>query len=170
MDLNQVKETLEAVGYPVQSDNWSDVIEELGRSYGAQKVGSSIRTLGDASPLYLKSGNVAFMVDNQLDLHRACIEIQSALKARSGTENIVLRPQSKSRYRVDIERALESEISDSHRCKRSLGIVSAEYHIKYDSETRSQIREQTQIIDDLLSDDKKRNDKAVKAFKALLIY
>jgi len=169
MDLNQVKETLEAIGYPVQSDDWNEAIEELSRNYGAQKVGSSIRTLGDASPLYLKSGNAAFMVDNQSDLHRACVEIQSVLKARTAAEPITIKRDVRSRFLSDIQNSLEYEISLAGTVKRPLGVVDADYEVLYDHDTRTQTRKSPQIIDDLLSDDKQRNAKAVEAMKAILI-
>ena len=169
MNLNQVKETLDAIGYPVESNDWNEVIEELGSSYGAQKVGSSIRTLGDASPLYLKSGNVAFMVDNQRDLHQACVEINSVLKKRRGAEPVTIKREVRSRFISDIRNALEYEISLAGTVKRPPGVVDADYEVLYDHDTRTQTRKSAQIMDDLLSDDKKRNAKAVEALKAILI-
>lgn len=83
MNLNQVKETLEVIGYPVKGPDWEDVLADLHSSYGAQKVGSSINTLGDATPLYIKSGNIAFMVDNPNDLLRACVQVKALLDEKT---------------------------------------------------------------------------------------
>ncbi|OEY65040.1 hypothetical protein [Marinobacter sp. X15-166B] len=63
MNIEQIKETLEAVGYPAQGDNLQAILDDLHDHYSVQVVGSSMRHLGDADPLYVKAGQVAFMVD-----------------------------------------------------------------------------------------------------------
>lgn len=169
MNITQVKETLAAIGYPAKGPDWNDVLADLHSNYGAQKVGSSVRTLGDAEPLYHKAGSIAFMVDNPQDLIAACIRIRSKLAAINSAKLIVMPRETLSRYIPDIRRALEGEIDLAFRVNRPLNMIDADYSAKHDSETRSPIRKSDQILDDLLSDDKRRNDKAVKAFKELLL-
>lgn len=169
MNLNDVKATLEAIGYPVKGPDWDDVLADLHCSYGAQKIGSSINNLGDAKPLYVSSGNIAFMVDNQDDLHRACIQIKNVLDARKPAITPVMKRDTRSRYLPEIISALEGEIDISFKIKRPLGIIDTEYEVLFNVDTRSQTRKSAQIMDDLLSDDKSRNAKAVEALKALLI-
>ncbi|WP_296058456.1 hypothetical protein [uncultured Amphritea sp.] len=169
MNLNQVKETLEAIGYPVKGPDWDDVLADLHCNYGAQKVGSSINSLGDAAPLYIRSGNIAFMVDNRGDLHRACVQIKAKLDEKKGAQPVVLKQDEYAFNLTTIRDALEREISHASNRKRPLGIVDTDYTVQYNPDTRTQNRKSLQIINDLLSDDKQRNNKAVEAIKAILI-
>lgn len=169
MELTTAKEVLEAIGYPVQGDDWEEVIADLQMTYGATRVGSSMNTLGDASPLFMKAGNVAHMVDHPNDLARACLQIKSVLDQRKALEPVKLKEDEKSRFLPDILRLLEYEIEKASRAKRDLGVVDVDYQILYDPETRTQTRKPEQIMDDLLSTDKKRNAKAVEALQRILI-
>jgi hypothetical protein len=171
MNITEAKEILETVGYPVitPSDDWEDIVEELQKEYRPHVVGGSMTTLGDAAPLFMRSGNAAFMVDNKDDLYRACCRIKHILDARKATEPVKLKQDVRSRFISDIQNALESEIDIRERTKRPLGIVGTEYEIRYDPSSRTQSRKPAQIIDDLLSDDKKRIAKAVEAIRTLLI-
>lgn len=168
MTLDQVKETLDTIGYPVKGPDWEDVLADLHSTYGAQKVGSSINALGDAKPLYVTAGNIAFMVDNKGDLLRACILIKHTLDQRKGAEQVVIPKEQYAFQKGNITNALESEIDQASRVKRSLGIVDTDYQV-FVRGFREQVRKGDQIIDDLLSDDKQRNDKAVEAIKSILI-
>lgn len=169
MELTTAKEVLEAIGYPAQGDDWEEVIADLQQTYGATRVGSSMTTLGDAAPLFMKAGNVAHMVDHPNDLARACRQIKSILDQRKALEPVRLKVDERSRFLPDILQALEYEIDISERIKRPLGVVDTGYQIKFDTQTRTQTRKPVQIMDDLLSTDKKRNAKAVEALQALLV-
>ncbi|WP_404420014.1 hypothetical protein [Marinospirillum sp.] len=68
MDIKQVKEVLGAIGCPVKGNDLQALLDNLHDTYGPQVVGSSVRHLGLADPLYVKAGEVAFMVDNEQDL------------------------------------------------------------------------------------------------------
>ncbi|MBS97120.1 MAG: hypothetical protein CMI01_00365 [Oceanospirillaceae bacterium] len=170
MKLDTAKEVLEAIGYPANGDDWEEVIADLQQTHGPTRVGSSMNHLGDAAPLFVKSGNVAHMVDHPNDLHRACAQIKSVLDQRQPLGLATLKRDVKSRWLSDIQIALGHEISQRERIGRSLGIVDTDYQIHFDPETRTQTRKPEQIINDLLSDDKKRNAKAVEALKDILIY
>lgn len=170
MNINQIKETLEAVGYTVQGDDLQAVIDELHDRYSPRVVGSSIRNLGDASPLYVKAGQIAFMVDNEQDLMTACVQIRSAVKGREAAKTVKLVAEKRSRYIPDIVRALEFEIDLAARMHRSIAVVDDQYAVTSGPERGSQVRKSTHIMNDLLADDAKRNQKAQKALKATLIY
>ncbi len=169
MELKEAKEVLSAIGYPVKGSDWEDLIADLQCSYGSTRVGSSMNTLGDAAPLFVKSSNVAFMVDNPNDLCRACRQIKAVLEQRKAREPVVLKVDERSRVLPDILYALESEITSAGRCGRDLGIVDTEYRILFSEETRIQTRKPAQIMNDLLSTDRKRNVKAVEALQRILI-
>ncbi|WP_415885006.1 hypothetical protein ACMXYO_10115 [Neptuniibacter sp. QD37_6] len=169
MNITQAKETLTTIGYPVTGNDWEDIIEELHKDYGTQVVGSSMNILGDAAPLYMKAGNAAFMVDNKDDLYRACIRIKTILDARKAAEPVIIKSDVLSRYIPEIKRSVEMEVDQAAKFKRALTTVDNEYSVKYDKASRTQTRKGSQIIDDLLSDSKKLNDKAVKALKELLV-
>ncbi|UTW13367.1 hypothetical protein [Marinobacterium rhizophilum] len=170
MELKQAKEVLESIGYPVKGGDWEDIIADLQSTYGTTRVGSSVNSLGDAASLYVKTGNVAFMVDNTNDLQRACRQINTVLNARKAAAPVALKPQVNSYWLVDVARALEHEITLAGRTNRSLGIVDTDYHIRSNPGSRTQVRKPEQILDDLLSTDKKRNAKAVEAMQCILIH
>ena len=169
MNIEQIREVLETIGYPVQGESLQVILDDLHDHYSAQVVGSSIRHLGDADPLYVKAGQVAFMVDNEHDLVAACIRIRSSLKQREAAQPVTMQAPKRSRFLPDIVRAVEYEIEIAERVKRPLGMVTTGYEIKYDPESRTQSRKSAQILDDLLADDAQRNKKAVDALKAVLI-
>lgn len=168
MNLNQVKETLEAIGYPVKGLDWDDVLADLHCNYGAQKVGSSLLTLGDAEPLYIKSGNIGFMVDNPDDLNRACILIKTKLDAKKAMQPVTIKSEVRSRFLPDIKLALDNEVGQAERLGRNLSHADPAY-LTQGFGGISLLRNTEQIIDDLLSDCEKRNTKAVAALKVLLI-
>jgi hypothetical protein len=170
MNIEQIKETLEEVGFTVHGDNLQALIDELHDHYGSQVVGSSMRYLGDAEPLYVKAGQVAFMVDNELDLVSACIRIRSTLKQREAAQPVVMAKEVRSRYIPDILRALEFEIDLASRVNRPVAVVDDQYAVTSDPATRTQTRKSAHMINDLLADDSERNQKAVKALQALLIH
>lgn len=169
MNINEAKETLSTIGYPVKGDDWDDIIEELHKDYGTQAVGSSMNTLGDAAPLYMKAGNAAFMVDNKDDLYRACVRIKTILDARKGAKPVIIKSDVLSRYIPDIKRSVDMEVDLAFKFNRVLPTVDSEYTVIYNAASRTQTRKGAQIIDDLLSDDKALNDKAVNALKELLV-
>lgn len=169
MNITEAKDVLKQIGYELVSDDWYDMIEELHQNYKAQVVGGSMNTLGDSAPLFMRAGNAAFMVDNKDDLFKACVRIKQALDARKGAETVTIKKDVYAFNLKTIESALENEVDQANRVKRPLAVVDTEYAVKYNPETRTQTRKSTQIMNDLLSDDKKRNAKAVEAFKAILI-
>lgn len=170
MNTEQVKDVLTAIGYPVEGDDLIAVLDDLHDTYSPQVVGSSVRTLGDAEPLYVKAGQVAFLVDNEQDLVTACVRIRSILKKREADKPVRIEGPKRSRWLNEITRAIEFEIDISEKVKRPLGIVADEYAVKFDPETRTQSRKADQIVEDLLASDAKRNQKAVKAIQTIMIY
>lgn len=169
MNVDQIKTVLENIQYPVDGDDLPEVLESLHYNYPSQVVGSSVRTLGDAEPLYVKAGQVAFLVDDAQDLTTACIRIRSMLKKRESSGPVLIQQDERSRFLPDIVRALEGEIDKATKFKRPMGVVDSDYQITYDPETRTQYRKGEQIIEDLLSSDTKRNQKAVEALQRVLI-
>jgi len=162
MDIENIKSALASVRFEVKAGGIEEIIEELHVTYGSQRIGSSVRSLGKAAPLFIKSGNVAFMVDNANDLDRACLEINRLKEASASNGPIVMKKDTRSQWRSDIESALRYEMSLRSRTGRDLEAV----YENYDGGERVTA---TSIVDDLISDDKKRNTKAVEAFKCLLI-
>lgn len=168
MELTTAKEVLNNIGYPAQGDDWEEVIADLQQTHGATRVGSSMTTLGDAAPLFMKAGNVAHMVDHPNDLARACRQIKSALDQRKAMEPVKLKVDEKSRFLRDILQALENEVSMAERLNRDLSKVDDAYLVD-GALGRRLLRNTAQVMDDLLSTDKKRNAKAVEALQALLV-
>ncbi|WP_339344992.1 hypothetical protein [uncultured Alcanivorax sp.] len=169
MNVDQIKTVLGDIQYPVTGDDLPEVLESLHYNYPSQVVGSTVRTLGDADPLYVKAGQVAFLVDNVQDLTTACIRIRSLLKQRESSGPVLIQQDERSRYLPDIVRALEGEIDKAPKFKRPMGVVDTEYQIIYDPASRTQCRKGEQVIEDLLSSDTKRNQKAVEALQRILI-
>lgn len=170
MNIDQIKAVLANIQYPVKGDDLPEVLEFLHYNYPPQVVGSSVRTLGEGGPLYVKAGQVAFLVDNEQDLTTACIRIRSLLQRQDATQPVRIEPDTHSRHLADIVRALDYEIDRSTTFKRPMGVVDAGYQIIYDPETRTQRGKGGQIVDDLLVNDDERNQKAVEAIKRVLIY
>ncbi len=170
MNVEQVRDVLTAIGYPADGDDLITVLDDLHDTYGPQVVGSSVRHLGDAEPLYVKVGQAAFLVDNEQDLVTACIRIRSALKQRETDKPVTIETEPRSRWLKEIVRAIEFEIEISEKVKRPLGIVADDYAVTFDPQTRTQSRKGDQIVEDLLSRDSERNQKAVKAIQTLMIY
>jgi len=161
MNIEIIKSTLASIRFEVKANDIDEIIEELHVTYGSQRVGSSSYSLGNAAPLFVRSGNVAFMVDNPDDLQRACLEI--ARKIDTSINNpIVMKKETRSRWRSDIERALGYEMSLRRSTKRDLEVV-------YETYEGGERTIAVSIVDDLLSGDKKDNAKAIEAFKCLMI-
>lgn len=127
-------------------------------------------TLGSSTPLYARSGNAAFLVDNVGDLKRACKQLKVIQDTLKATEPVIIPTSVRSTYIVDIARALEHEVDRSSRLRRDNVTPCAEYTVKYDPDTRTQTRIGAQIVEDLLTDSKELNARALKAFKAVLLF
>lgn len=168
MNITEAKEVLETVGYPVSGHDWDDVIKELHEDYRVTAVGGSMNTLGDAAPLFMRSGNVAHMVDNKDDLFRACVRIKQIAKAREGAKTVVIPKDVYAFNLKTIKQALDAEVSHAERMKRDLSCADESYLVSSHDDTKL-LRNTQQVMDDLMSDDKKLNIKAVEAFKAILI-
>ena len=155
-----IKKALVVVGYQVESNDIDEIIEELHVTYGSQRVGASVSALGSASPLYVKSGGVAFLVDNADDLQRACVTINRMIQ-KSAVAPVVMPKQVKSYWEVDIVKALNHEIEQSMRINRDIRLDALGYTGGSGS---AQL-----IVDDLLSDNKRRNANGAEAFKRVLV-
>lgn len=166
MNIEQAKEVLGAIGYQVatDSDDWYDVIEELHQNYKTMVVGSSMGKLGDAGYLYMRSGNAAVMVDSHDDLHTACLRIKNRLDAKKAAEPVVIPSDEYAFNLKTIKNALDKEVDYAERLKRDLSAAPSEYLT-----ANGLLRNTQQVMDDLLSDDKKLNAKAVEAIKTILI-
>jgi len=170
MNIEQGKKTLATIGFSIAGRTWDEVLTGLHDEAKPQFVGSSVFTLGNAQPLYVRSGNAAFLVDNVDDLHRACRQIKVTLDAAKGSELITMPVQTRSTYIVNIAEALEQEVANSGKGNRDMGIVSSEYDVKFDIETRVQTRIGAQVLEDLLADSDELNTRAVSAFKSILLF
>ena len=158
MNIENTKKALAAVGYQVKSTDIDEIIEELHVTYGSQRVGASVSALGRAAPLYFKSGGVAFLVDNAEDLHRACVTIGRQIQ-KSAVAPVVMAKQMKSYWEGDIVKALNHEIETSIRTRRDMRLDALGY-------TGGGLA--ALIVEDLLSDNKKRNVNGAEAFKRVL--
>jgi len=171
MNIEQVKEVLEAVGYPVDGDDLITVLDDLHDTYGPQVVGSSVRHLGDAAPLYVKAGQVAFMVDNEEDFLNACHQIKANLKKQESSGPVVLKGDKRSRWLSEIERAIDYEVEGAKRTNRDLSSVHDSYLVEI-SDGRKWMQKQNQnlLLEDLLAEDDTRNLRAAKALQTLFVY
>lgn len=168
MNITEVKETLEAVGYPVSSDDWEGLRDELHTKYKQTLVGRSILKLGNATPLYVRSGNAAHLVDDVDDLYTACLAIKQRLDADKAAQPIVI-PADEYAYNLKvIKKALDAETSHAQMYKRDLSHAPEDY-LTTGSWGEKYLTNTQQVMDDLLSDDQELNLKAVEAFKAILI-
>ncbi|MBE9397109.1 hypothetical protein IOQ59_07520 [Pontibacterium sp. N1Y112] len=169
MNVNEVKQYLSDVDMPAKGQALEAIVDNLHQTYGSTRVGSSVQQLGNAAPLYVKSGAVAHLVDNANDLVMACRGIKQRLDALKGAEPIVLKSATKSRYLSDITKLLNYEFDDAGKFKRKLTAAGG-YKITADPDTRSQSRQGDKLMDDLMSTDEARQLKGVKALRDLLIY
>ena len=170
MNIEQGKKTLATIGFSIAGSTWDEVLTGLHDEAKPQVVGSSVFALGNAEPLYVRSGNAAFLVDNVDDLHRACRQIKVILDAGKASKLITMPVQTRSTYIANIGQALECEIANSGKVNRDMGIASTEYVVKSDPDTRTQTRIGAQVIEDLLADNDELNARAVSAFKSILLF